>query len=364
MNMNHFPKLYIQLFFFYTIAVCLAVFSGCKQIEPERIVKVITDSITEITINSAISGGNILDDGGEPINIRGVCWNTSGNPTIQNYDGITANGSGDGRFKSIISGLTDGTTYYVRAYATNSNGTRYGDEIGFIAFECGNSIISDYDGNEYHTIQIGNQCWMKENLKATHYSDGTPIQLVVNKSAWSDLMKDEKAYCSYENSSSSLDVYGALYNWEAAMNNEPSSAANPSGRKGVCPDGWHLPSDDEWKELESYLGMSPSDADKIWSRGTNEGGQLKETGTSHWQSPNEGATNSSGFTALPGGYRLGNGDFSSIGNYASFWTSTMNWDYQYLCPWIRSLSHDRSDIHRGNQNTEDRGLSVRCLMDD
>ena len=111
---------------------------------------------------------------------------------------------------------------------------------------------------------------------------------------------------------SNRDNYGGLYTWAAAMDGSTSSSTNPSGVKGVCPDGWHLPSDAEWKELEISLGMSQADADNTGFRGTDEGGKLKETGTAHWKSPNSGATNESRFTALPGGLRYYNGTFNAL----------------------------------------------------
>jgi len=106
--------------------------------------------------------------------------------------------------------------------------------------------VTDYDGNTYNTVQIGNQVWMAENLKVTHYSDGTEIQLVEDKSAWETLSHTDKAYCYYNNISSNGKTYGALYTWAAVMNGAGSSNTNPGRVQGVCPDGWHLPSDAKW----------------------------------------------------------------------------------------------------------------------
>jgi uncharacterized protein (TIGR02145 family) len=148
--------------------------------------------------------------------------------------------------------------------------------------------VTDYDGNTYHTIRIGNQVWMAENMKTTKYSNGTEIPLVNTSGAWATLTATDKAYCWYNDDLSDKETYGALYNWAAAMNGEASSDFNPSGVQGICSTGWHLPSSSEWSTLIAYLG------------GTSiAGGKLKETGTAHWSSPNTGANNESGFTALP-----------------------------------------------------------------
>jgi uncharacterized protein (TIGR02145 family) len=225
--------------------------------------------------------------------------------------------------------------------------------MSFNTSEC--TTVTDFDGNIYQIVKIGNQTWMKENLKVTHYADGTSIPL---STTWQFEVGD-KAYCWYDNQSSNGDTYGALYNWYAAMNNAASSDTKPSGVQGVCPVGWHLPSDSEWKELEMFLGMSQSEADgDHYPRGTDEGGKLKETGFSHWASPNTGATNSSGFTALPGGGRDYSG-FSFLGTDANFWTATEGSEYD---AWHRHLFHDNSQVEREyGRTSKNSGFSVRCV---
>ena len=140
-------------------------------------------------------------------------------------------------------------------------------------------------------------------------------------SGWDALGVNDKAYCWYDNNTANRDTYGGLYTWAAAVNGTTGSDTNPSGVQGVCPDGWHLPSDAEWKELEMFLGMSQVDANESGWRGTDEGGKLKEAGTTHWNSPNAGATNESGFTALPGGFRDFDGSFNNLGYNAAFWAA-------------------------------------------
>jgi len=216
---------------------------------------------------------------------------------------------------------------------------------------CG--TVKDIDGNEYKTVKIGNQCWMAENLKVTKYPNGTSIPHVTDYSAWADLADNDTddAYCYYNNNASGeANTYGALYTWAAAMgDNAVSSSSNPSGVQGICPDGWHLPSDAEWTELTDFLG------------GTSvAGGKMKETGTTHWNSPNEGADNSSGFAALPGGGR-GNydGSFDDLGSYGSFWSAT---EYDSSIAWSRELYYNYAEVVRDLSN-KSYGWSVRCLQD-
>jgi uncharacterized protein (TIGR02145 family) len=198
-----------------------------------------TAPVTSITSNSAISGGNINSDGGSAVTVRGVCWSTSTNPTIADPHSI--DGKGIGGFASSLTGLT-ANTYYVRAYATNSAGTEYGNEVTFAtspAFaNCG--IITDIDGNKYNTVTIGTQCWMQENLKTTRYRNGDPIITGLSESDWYGTASG--AYVIYNNDNINNDTFGKLYNWYAVADN-----------RHLCPTGWHEPNDAEWIILETYL---------------------------------------------------------------------------------------------------------------
>jgi uncharacterized protein (TIGR02145 family) len=285
-----------------------------------------------------------------------VCWSTASGPTIA--DSKTVDGAGIGSFTSVIKGLTPGTTYYVRAYATNSEGTAYGEEQSF-STNSYDYTVTDIDGNTYQAVQIGQQIWMAENLKVTRYADGTSIPLVEDAATWGAFSSSDKAYCWHDNSVSARDVYGGLYTWAAAMNGASSSSNNPSGVQGVCPNGWHLPSDAEWKQLEMYLGMSQADADNTGFRGVDEGGKLKEAGTVHWDSPNTGATNESGFTALPGSDRVQDGGFGRTGIYAHFWTATETGGDNARSRYLDYLS---AGVARG-ENIKREGYSIRCVRD-
>ena len=223
-----------------------------------------------------------------------------------------------------------------------------------------NLTVTDYDGNTYKTVQIVDQIWMAENLKTTHYSNGTIIQLVENESDWKDLKYSDKAMCYYDNSTANKETYGALYTWAAAMSGSKSSETNPSGVQGICPDGWHLPSDDEWKELEMYLGMSQTEADMYNFRGTNEGSKLAGN-SSLW---NEGVLvsdvefGSSGFMALPAGRRASdNGRFYQLQELGSFWSATESGD---TLSTTRLLIPHFTQVHRFTYSKKG-GESVRCI---
>jgi uncharacterized protein (TIGR02145 family) len=295
-----------------------------------------TNEITDIDSTSATSGGNITDNGGFSVTGRGVCWSTSENPSIN--DNHTSDGNGTGSFISEITGLTEGTLYYVRAYATNGAGTAYGDEISFYAGFNG-TFKDERDNQTYEWVRIGDQIWMGENLNYDQNSYGND-------------------WC-YDNNSSNCDTYGRLYDWYAVMQGENSSNSNPSGVQGVCPNGWHVPSDEEWKELEIYLGMNWAEADNSEWRGTNEGSKLAGN-ADLWNSGDlisNSEFGSSGFTALPGGVR-GNNGFDHDGYYGYYWSS-----YLYDGPWYRYISFVYTNVYRGTSHKE-YGYSVRCVRDD
>ena len=229
--------------------------------------------------------------------------------------------------------------YRLYAYAGTNNSSFI--EKGIYFSGCGYTI-TDYDGNEYNTVQIGNQCWMKENLKATHYSNGDTL---VDGTGAGDISGDytTKYYFTYGDNESNVATYGRLYTWAAIMNGVSSSNSNPSGVQGVCPDGWHVPSESEWNELTSYLGESAKD-------------KLLETGTTHWDDSNTSATNSSGFTALPAGYRYKDGSFDHKGNEAYFWTSSesnsTNAKYQFI---------NTTALEIYSHRDKSSGFSLRCI---
>ena len=297
-----------------------------------------TLNATSITGIYAKSGGNIISNGGAPITARGVCWSTNNNPTLANS--FTTDGLGVGQFESQLTSLTNNTTYFVRTYATNSKGTIYGNEISFTTNANNFSPLDTYldaDGNQYTAVQIGTQIWMKENLKTTHYNNGNIIAYLPIDADWK--LNNTGAYIYPQNNAALGNPYGALYNWYAVANSN------------LCPIGWHVPSENDWNTLTTYLG------------GENiAGGKLKEAGLSHWNSPNTDATNVSGFTALPAGYRYSsanvwdNGSIENVGNQGYWWSTFESGN---------SASGRYMNFNNGNASfsawSKIYGLSVRCL---
>lgn len=241
-----------------------------------------------------------------------------------------------------ISGLNPSTEYHFRVKAVNEAGTTYGSDQTFITtspkefiinFNEGISygIVTDYEGNTYRTVTIGTQTWMAENLRSLKLNDGTVIPFLQDYNSWASA--EAPGYCWFD--SDSLG-YGALYNWYTVN----------SGK--LCPTGWHVPTDEEWTTLVTFLGGV-----------TLAGNKLKETGTSHWSPPNSGVTNESGFTALPGGYRVTSGAFRNIRISGYWWTSTESLSTD---AWYRSLNYNYSNIDRTGAGKKS-GLSVRCIQD-
>jgi uncharacterized protein (TIGR02145 family) len=306
-----------------------------------------TGTVSGITSTTATCGGNVTTDGGATVTVRGVCWSTSHNPTIANAH--TINGTGLGQFTSIIDSLTPGTTYYVRAYATNSEGTTYGEEVSFITQNapCPSvPTVVDYDGNVYNTVQIGNQCWMKQNLRTTHYADGTAIP-----SGGSATSYTNPYYYNYSSSAIALSERGYLYNWAAA--------------KEVCPAGWHLPSDAEWNTMEAAVSGSDWQTSYETSTGYRGNHAGKLAGGDNWTgSSTSGASgdygnadrNVSDFSAVPAGYCFGS-SFNYADLYAYFWSATQ---YSSYDAYYRYLYFNSAGVYRGN-STKYFGRSVRCL---
>jgi len=289
-----------------------------------------TTAITDIKQTTATSGGILPVDGGETITACGVCWNTTGSPTIS--DSKTNNETGTGSFTSSLTGLIPGTLYYVRAYATNSQGTAYGSQIIFTTSNPTGAFTDSRDGRTYNTIIIKGKEWMAENL--AYLPSVSPSSAGSYTEPYYYVYYYEGTDVAVAKQNANYTTYGVLYNWPAA--------------KAACPPGWHLPSDEEWTALTTWLG-----GEEV------AGGKMKETGIAHWLSPNTGATNESGFSALPGGYRGSNGYFSSITHYGSWWPST---EYSTNDAWYSELSYYDSKLSRSNLSKEV-GFSVRCVRD-
>lgn len=304
-----------------------------------------TTNPSSIMKNSAIFGGNITSDGGGvTVTDRGVCYSTSNNPTIN--DSKSSNGSGIGNFTSLFTGLSENTTYYVRAYATNIVGTYYSNELTFKTLPPSGGLVTDIDGNIYHTVTIGTQVWLVENLRTTKYNDGTDIPLVTNPSTWSTTLTP--AYCWYNNDATAYkNSYGGLYNWYTIKTGK------------LAPVGWHIPTDSEFTILINYvtahLGFSSSIAKSLAS--TNSWATSVNTGSIGLDLT---VNNSSGFSALPGGSCNGDGSFNYVGKFGYWWSSTL---YNSSYSWYYCLDYRSSNTGRYSDYKNNYGFSVRCIRD-
>lgn len=349
---------------------CLLDSSGVN--ENNAILPVVNiDAVNDVTSTTAVCRSRVSASGGAEVTARGICWSTSPSPTVN--DSHTTDDNGIGGFVSNMTGLTPGTNYYVRAYAINSVGISYsapqifsttysasaGNNLVLIdAQSCpGNDSLTDYDGNTYHTVQIGQQCWMKENLRTTHYSDGTYIGYGYGTSESIPLRYPPADHLGL------IPFIGYFYNWAAVMHNDTSSTTNPSGVQGVCPNGWHLPSYAEWTQLTTYVNSinqyqcSPDSNSIIWAL----------VSPSAWCSSfpfylcgtNNTVIdyNATGFSAYLAGYF--STYFYGYNQVAYFWTSTQN---TTNTAHIFKLSCTYSHVNFSDLNIE-QGASVRCLRD-
>ena len=280
---------------------------------------VVTDSIINISYNSASGGGEVLTNGGSPVFQRGICWDTLSNPTIDDH--FTMDGSGIGTFNSLLSDLDTNTIYYVKAYAINQVGVSYGNEVVFVTqsgVPCPDMPFFEYDGKIYHTVLIGEQCWMKENLDI-----GT---MIFDPEIPQDNGIIEK-WC-YDNDPQSCNMYGGLYRWDEAM-----AYTTTAGAQGICPDGWHIPTDEEYKIMEGTIDSQYPVGDPEWDlqgpRGFDAG--LKCKSKLGWFNLGNG-NNLSGMNVMPTGYRYPNFGFDEFQLGSYHWSSDEADQFNVLDP--------------------------------
>jgi uncharacterized protein (TIGR02145 family) len=289
---------------------------------------VFMNGLSEIFPNSIRFSAQVLSDGGGQITSKGIVYGTQMLPTL--LDQSIINGTETGVFEGTITELLPNTRYYFRAFATNEQGTRYSNQL----LENTTSLVTDVDGNIYQSVKIGTQIWLKKNLMVTKYQNRDPINEVVLDGLWQNLLIG--GWSNIDNTSDNNETYGKLYNWFAV-----------SDERKLCPQGWKIPSDDDWTVLTSYLGGLDV-----------AGGKLKSTGITFWQIPNAWANNLSYFTGLPSGYRDELGVFFGVGYYGLWWSSTSNG----MEAWSRYIYNEFNYASK-ETFSKNRGLSIRCLIE-
>jgi uncharacterized protein (TIGR02145 family) len=324
--------------------ICVITFTLlCSCSKSETPVLISTAEVTGITDVSARSGGIIVYGEETGFSGKGLVWSTSPDPTIEHHTGIYSQLGKNTVFTGTIEGLKPGTTYFIRAYAESTSGTAYGDEQSFKTYLKG---VNDIDSNIYYTVRIGNQEWMSTNLKTTRFLNGDNIHYITDPQEWASA---EVAARTVYNSDTEIEhVYGSLYNWYAVTDD-----------RGLCPAGWRVPGDEDWKALERELGMSTSSSNRSGLRDRYAGGRLKEKGSAHWNGPNILATDVHGFRALPGGYIDINGISRTMSRNGNWWTST---ELNEVNAFYRNLYHENAGIYRSGIN-KGSGFSVRCMRE-
>jgi uncharacterized protein (TIGR02145 family) len=353
----------------WTVSSALAAGTNYRvRVSSESDVNVYDESDGDFTLSSlpAPTVTIISPNGGENWELgstHAITWNSSdvsGLVKVELYQGgsmyqaISSGQSNTGSYSwTVSSALAAGTNYRVRV-SSESDVNVYDESDGDFTLVSSNTV-TDIDGNVYQIIQIGNQEWMAENLKVTHYRDGSAILNVTNQSSWSNT--NVGAYCIYnDNASNEVDTYGCLYNNYAVID-----------ARNIAPEGWHVATDDEWIELEMALGMSQSDANAEYFRGTNEGSKLAGHADLWTNGPleNDSEFGSSGFTGVPGGSRsqIIGYDYNGIDDSGNFWTATEIYSGELsFDAWNRRLSFSNSTIGRYRMD-RNLGYSVRCVRD-
>jgi uncharacterized protein (TIGR02145 family) len=297
----------------------LVFINSCQE---DTVPSVETNGIKDITVSTAVSGGIIFSDG--EVSKYGVCWSTDPRPTVSDNK-VYGKQITSGKFIVTMTTLLPNTAYFLRAFASSSAGTGYGKELSFRTQPSNGTEIKDADNNIYHTVNIGAQVWLAENLKTTKFLNGESLSQGTFNSSMS-------SYGVYNNNPAN-NVYGFLYNFKAVTD----------ARK-ICPSEWHVPSMSEWEDLTDYLGTSAVR-------------KLKESGVIHWGAGNVNASNESGFTALPGGkYGSSFSRYEDLGMYGYWWMSDSDIKYS-----VFYLEQNDESGYISFFNGD--AFSVRCLRD-
>lgn len=326
-------KKHTNIQFFTALISFLFLVTACDKDGPEiidvKLPELSTLAATDITDRSAVLNGQLISEGDAKVTERGFVWSaTSQLPSLSDNKIVT---SSSGTFQATLESLNDFTTYYVRAYATNKDGTGYGENIQFTTLQKSIDVtceetVTDADGNTYQVVKIGSQCWTASNLKTSKYSNGNLIENYTENSDWTSTAFG--AWCYYQNNPDSA-VYGKLYNWHAA------SAGN------ICPEGWKVPTEDDVKRLLDVLG--------------NESGIALKS-TTGWPEGING-TNSSGFNFFPAGDRFVNNGFTNLGVAGFMWTST---EYSTENGVLYGIAGSINSFTKMNQK-KNTGACIRCV---
>ena len=316
-----------------SIVLILALFlTGQHPVHPASPV-LTTANPAVITQYSAVCGGTVTTSGDSPVTEKGVCWSEINSLPEISESRLIFKTSGN-TFSGYLRCLKPNTTYYLRAYAVNGDGTGYGDPVIIKTLADNQGTVSDIEGNVYKTVTIGAKTWFAENLRTMRYNNGEKIATTEEEI----YAKDQPRYQWPSNGSQDeVKLYGRLYTWHVVVDS-----------RDICPCGWHVPTNDEWLELIETQGGAEI-----------AGGKLKQTGVGYWERPNSGADNSSGFSALPAGIRDYTSAFAWFGKIATFWTSTENDEddaFSY------TLDHTHTEALENIYNKK-AGYSVRCVKD-
>ncbi|MBP7848865.1 MAG: hypothetical protein KA053_01185 [Lentimicrobiaceae bacterium] len=302
--------------------------------------------------------------GPDSLNIQGISIQLQANTPVNGsgqwtvVSGLGGSFADDTLATTLFTGQAGSTYTLVWTISTVCGSSSDSVQIGFATpqlFTCGSDFTDQRDGQVYPTVQIGARCWMARDLNV-----GTFVISTETGSDHSDMSDNSiiEKYC-FNNDTANCGIYGGLYDWDEAMN-----YVDQEGASGICPEGWRIPTDAEWSNMAGSLDAFFSVNDVIWGnygwRGSDAGGRLKEAGTAHWIHPNYGATNVSGFTALPSGTRGTQGNFYALTNYSNYWTSSSSGGSN---AWIHGLRYNESSVDRYNY-LQTLGCSVRCLRSD
>lgn len=340
----------------------LLIASGCnKEEEIITLPEVETIEIGSITQYEAFAKAILISRGGDSSVTKGFIWSTEANRELtDNHVSYSVDSTGGHDFGVTMSGLAPGNTYYVRSYAKNRVGVSYGNELTFKTVQPDGTTgqVIDIDGNSYRTIILAGKEWTIQNLRVSKYHDGSPIKAKPDDTEWSTLQAGAYGVYPFEKTPNLgsdeevLNAYGALYNWYA-VNDE----------RGLCPSGWEVPTDSDWKQLEIHLGMSIYEANDIGSRGEGIGTVLKDNRTApqfthpRWNAQGTGATNAVLFNALPGGYRQSKGTYGYVGYFGAYWTAS---EISSSQAWFRQLVYNSTQVIR-DHDSKRVGFCVRCV---